>query len=70
MVEGDKKKALELIRYFERESVGSNTRATRKFLEEVYVKQSDGMKRKGHCLDVDWIEIGEAMGQRIINFGL
>ena len=69
-VQRDKTRALELLKAFEQESVGSNTKATRKFLETIYDRQSQSQRRIGHSLDVDWIGVGEETGQKIINFGL
>ena len=69
-LQDDKIRALELLKVFEQESVGSNTRATRKFLEEIYVRQRDSLARKGSTLDIDWLEVSASMGQHIVNFGL
>lgn len=68
--ERDKARALGLMKSFEQESMGRNTRATRKFLEAIYVRQKDSLERKGNTLDVDWIELSEELGQQIVNFGL
>ena len=66
----DKMRALDFMKVFERESVGSNTGATRRFLEEVYTRQKASMERTGSALEVDWIGVSEEMGQHIVNFGL
>ena len=69
-VQEDKMRALDLMKIFERESVGSNTRATRRFLEEVYTRQQNSLERMGTTVDIDWIKVSEEMGQHIVNFGL
>ena len=69
-VQNDKMQALGLLKAFEQESVGSNTQATRRFLEAIYSRQGQSRERIGHFLDVDWIEVSEETGQQIVNFGL
>ena len=58
-----------LMRLLEQQSIGSNTRATRKLLEMVYERRDRGFMSPGHAFHVDWIGISEEMGQQIVNFG-
>lgn len=68
---GDKRLALELLRAFEHETIGCNTRATRTLLERCYARQGECFKNKGHSLDVDWIAVAnELKYYDLVHFGL
>ncbi|QSS62291.1 hypothetical protein I7I51_04468, partial [Histoplasma capsulatum] len=50
--------ALDLLSGIEgNESVGRNVTTTRHVLQIVFQRQTEGYMRKGHALDVDWMEI-------------
>ena len=66
----DKMLALEVITKMEQESIGNNTRATRKLLQAVYEKQNANMARLGHARDVDWIELMHDRSLDVVSFGL
>ena len=66
----ERTRALELITILEQESIGNNTRATRRLLQTVYSRQDARSKVVGHCLDVDWIEIMHDTGAQVVSFGL
>ncbi|OJD27852.1 hypothetical protein ACJ73_00755 [Blastomyces percursus] len=63
--------ALDLLSSMEgNESVGRNVTTTRHVLQIVYQRQTEGYMRKGHALDVDWVEIMIEQGLQMVNFGL
>ncbi|KLJ07578.1 hypothetical protein EMPG_16936 [Blastomyces silverae] len=63
--------ALDLLSSIEgNESVGRNVTTTRHVLQIVYQRQTEGYMRKGHALDVDWVEIMIEQGLQMVNFGL
>ncbi|PGG99304.1 hypothetical protein AJ79_08571 [Helicocarpus griseus UAMH5409] len=63
--------ALDLLSSIEEnESVGRNVTTTRHVLQIVWERQNDGYMRKGHALDVDWVEIMVEQGLQMVNFGL
>ncbi|KKZ64832.1 hypothetical protein EMCG_09280 [[Emmonsia] crescens] len=63
--------ALDLLSGIEgNESVGRNVTTTRHVLQIVYQRQTEGYMRKGHALDVDWVEIMIEQGLQMVNFGL
>ena len=66
----DKMLVQDLMRSFEQESFGSNTRATRKLLEAVYEQQNRSSATLGHSLDVDWIGVLGEMGHEMVILGL
>lgn len=65
----DKILVQDLMRSFEQESFGSNTRATRKLLEAVYERQTCSLATLGHSRDVDWIGVLAEMGHEIVLLG-
>lgn len=63
--------ALDLLSGIEgNESVGRNVTTTRHVLQIVFQRQTEGYMRKGHALDVDWMEIMIEQGLQMVNFGL
>lgn len=64
------RQALSLMGALEQESIGRNTTTTRQLLQAVYDRQREDMRNLGHCWDVDWIEIMNERGLRVVNFGL
>lgn len=66
----DKMLALDLINTMEQESIGNNTRATRKLLQAIYEKQNASMALVGHARDVDWIQLMHERHLDVISFGL
>jgi Fungal specific transcription factor domain len=66
----EKMLALELISSMEKESIGSNTTATRHVLQIVYEQQTRRFMHTGQSLDVDWKEIMVEQGLQVVNFGL
>lgn len=61
---------LDLIQQIEQESIGHNTRATRRALETIYDHQNQRFMHTGHSLDVDWLQIMMDQGLTVVNFGL
>ena len=53
----EKIQAHDLMRAMERESIGTNKRATRKLLEAVYERQNERQTTVGHSVEVDWIHV-------------
>jgi hypothetical protein len=66
----EKMQAHDLMRAMERESLGSNKRATRKLLEAVYDRQDERLREVGHAMDVDWVGVMAETGLQIVHFGL
>ena len=66
----DKRRALDLIKSMERESIGTNTSTTRRVLQLVYGKQTQRFMHTGHSLDVNWVEVMVEQGLQVVNFGL
>jgi Fungal specific transcription factor domain len=66
----EKMLALELISSMEKESIGSNTTATRHALQIVYDQQTRRFMHTGHSLDVNWSDIMLEQGLQVVNFGL
>jgi Fungal specific transcription factor domain len=66
----EKMLALELISCMEKESIGSNTTATRHALQIVYEQQTQRFMHTGQSLDVNWNEIMLEQGLQVVNFGL
>ena len=66
----DKTLAVELIRQMEKDSISSNTRATRELLEVIYERQDASFSRLGHSLDVDWIQVMLERGLKVVAIGL
>jgi hypothetical protein len=65
----DKIAALDLLRAFESDSLGSNTRATRIVLETVYQRQNESRNR-GLTVGIDWPEVAKELGYHdLVNFG-
>ena len=54
----------------EQESIGINTRATRKLLEAVYETQEAHRRQYGHARGVDWISVMENRDLQVVSFGL
>lgn len=52
------------------EAVGRNVATTAHVLQTVYQRQTESYMRKGHALDVDWIDIMADQGLQLVNFGL
>ncbi|KAL1955043.1 hypothetical protein VTO42DRAFT_334 [Malbranchea cinnamomea] len=53
-----------------KESTGRNIRAARHVLQIAYQRQVDSYLRRGHSLDIDWIEIMVEQGLQVVSFGL
>ena len=66
----DKHQARRIIGTMEQESIGNNTRATRKLLEAVYATQEASIEQYGHSRGVDWIHVMERQGLQVVSFGL
>ena len=63
--------ALDLLSSIEsHEGVGRNVTTTRHVLQIVCQRQTEGFMKRGHSLDVDWIEIMIEQGLQMVNFGL
>lgn len=58
--------ALDLMRAFERERIGTNTEATRQLLEGVFEK----VRTTSSYAGVDWVEVMNEMGLEVVNYGL
>ena len=67
---GQKMMALNLITSMERESIGSNTTATRHALQIVYESQMQRFMHIGHSLDIHWTDVMVEQGLEVVNFGL
>ena len=66
----DKNQARRIIGTMEQESIGNNTRATRKLLEAVYEAQEASLEQYGHTRGVDWIQVMQSRGLQVVSFGL
>ena len=66
----DKALARDLISRMEQESIGKNTRATRKLLEAVYERQNARLASTGQSTDVDWIQVMVESGLQVVSYGL
>ena len=66
----EKMLALELISSMEKESIGSNTTATRHALQIVYDQQTRRFMHTGQSLDVNWNKIMIEQGLQVVSFGL
>lgn len=66
----EKMLALELISSMEKESIGSNTTATRHALQVIYEQQTQRFMHTGQSLDVNWSDIMLEQGLQVVNFGL
>ena len=58
-----------LLRSLEQQSIGSNTRATRRLLETVYERQDRVSMGPDRALYVDWIGVSAEIGEQVVNFG-
>ena len=66
----EKTLAVDILKYFERETIGRNTEVSRKLLEAVYQKQDERLMQNEICMDVDWIEIMRQKGTEVVHFGI
>ena len=66
----DKTLARDLIHRMEQESVGKNTRATRKLLEAVYEQQKASLSSTDQSKEVDWVQVMKDSGLQVVNYGL
>ena len=66
----DQALARDLIHRMEQESIGKNTRATRKLLEAVYERQNARLASTGRSTDVDWIQVMLESGLQVVSYGL
>jgi len=66
----EKALALKLMTAFERESYGENTASIRRLLETIYDKQQTTTKNGKHDLEVDWLEVMDGSGPRLVMFGI
>ncbi len=66
----EKMLALELISSMEKESIGSNTTATRHALQIIYEQQTQRFMHTGQSLDVNWSDSVLEQGLQVVNFGL
>jgi hypothetical protein len=66
----EKMLALELISSLEKESIGSNTTATRHALQIIYEQQTQRFMHTGQSLDVNWSDTMLEQGLQVVNFGL
>ena len=62
--------AVDLIQHMETDSIGPNTRATRKALEAIYERQNECFMQNGHSLDVDWLQLMIDQNLTVVNFSL
>ena len=62
--------ALDLIESMETNSIGRNTRATRKALRMVYERQNERFMNTGQSLDVGWMDVLAEQGLTVVNFGI
>ncbi|KAK2873621.1 hypothetical protein FQN49_002227 [Arthroderma sp. PD_2] len=63
--------ALDILSSFERnEGVGRNVATARQLLQTIFQHQTDGYMRRGHALDVDWLDIMAKQRLQMVNFGL
>ncbi|MCJ1309148.1 hypothetical protein MMC25_002803 [Agyrium rufum] len=62
--------ALHIIGQMEMESIGNNTKATRRLLEAVYEEQDASLARGVPAGQVDWITVMEDRSMQVVNFGL
>ncbi|KAK5076266.1 hypothetical protein LTS08_006894 [Lithohypha guttulata] len=60
----------DLIQKLEEESLGCNTRTTRRALQAVYERQNQHFMRTGQSLDVCWLDVMREQGLTVVNFGL
>lgn len=66
----EKRFALELMSSMEKESIGSNTTATRHALQIIYEQQNRRFMHTGQSLDVFWSDSMLEHGLQVVNFGL
>ena len=66
----EKMMALDLIASMEKESIGTNTTATRHALQIVYERQTQQFMSVGHSLHVNWMEVMIEQGLQVVSFGL
>jgi Fungal specific transcription factor domain len=66
----EKMLVLDLISSLEKESIGSNTTATRQALQIIYEQQTERFMHTGQSLDVDWSDVMLEQGLQVVNFGL
>lgn len=66
----EKRLALKLMTALERESYGENTATMRRLLETIYDKQQATTRNGQQNPEVDWLEVMEGSGPRLVMFGL
>lgn len=66
----EKMLALELISSMEKESIGSNTTATRHALQIIYDQETRRFMHTGQSLDVNWSDVMLEHGLQVVSFGL
>jgi Fungal specific transcription factor domain len=66
----DKALALKLMTALERESYGENTATMRRLLETIYDKQQATSRNGTPNLEIDWLEVMERSGPRLVMFGM
>lgn len=62
--------ALKLMTALERESYGENTATMRRLLETIYDKQQATSRNGTPNLEIDWLEVMERSGPRLVMFGM
>ncbi|KKY17407.1 hypothetical protein UCRPC4_g05651 [Phaeomoniella chlamydospora] len=66
----EKMMALDLMMTMEKESIGTNTTATRQLLQTIYERQNQRFMSVGHSLDVCWKDVMLENDVQLFNFGL
>ena len=66
----EKTLALKLMTALERESYGKNTATMRRLLETIYGKQQATTRNGKLDLEVDWLEVMERSGLRLVMFAM
>jgi hypothetical protein len=66
----EKALALKLMTALERESYGENTASIRRLLEAIYDKQQATKRNGKYDLEVDWLEVMDGSGPRLVMFGV
>jgi hypothetical protein len=66
----EKALALTLMTALERESYGENTATMRRLLETIYDKQQATTRSGKQDLEIDWLEVMERSGLRLVMFSM
>ena len=61
---------LKFLEILEQDAIGRNTSVTRRLLIAVFEAQAEAVRRVGHCLGVDWLDVMVGRGLQVIHCGL